>query len=244
MTMRQVLLIVGRELEAFFTTWMGYIITAAALIISGMLFMAYAVEGEKYSAAVLADFFYFTSGIGMVASIFLAMRLFAEERQTGTIVLFYTSPISERKMIYGKFIGALIVFFLIQLLSVYMPLLILIRGKISFGHLAAGYLGCTLLGASVISMALFASVIAPNQLISGVLGAFIVVTFLIMWMLADVVDDPFRDLFQYLAIHNRHFTPFSNGMVHTKDVVFYLSVLVFFLECSVRTLQMRRWQGQ
>jgi ABC-2 type transport system permease protein len=242
--MRQIMLIVGRELEAFFTTWMGYIITAAALVISGMLFMAYAIEGEKYSAVVLADFFYFTSGIGMVAGIFLAMRLFAEERQTGTIILFYTSPVSERKMVYGKFIGAIVVFLLMQLLSLYMPLLILLRGKISVGHLAAGYLGCFLLGASVISMSLFASVLAPNQLLSGVIGAFLVVTALIMWMLADAVDDPFRDLLQYLAIHNRHFTPFSNGMVHTKDLVYYFSVMILFLECSVRALQMRRWQGQ
>mgnify|MGYP006448703991 FL=1 len=72
--MNQTILIARRELSSFFGTWMGYIITAASLIISGMLFMAYAMEGQKYSAQVLAEYFYYTSGIGMVASLFLAMR--------------------------------------------------------------------------------------------------------------------------------------------------------------------------
>jgi ABC-2 type transport system permease protein len=242
--MRQITLIVARELEAYFTTWMGYLVGAASLVISGMLFMSFAVEGEKFSAQVLADFFYFSSGIGMVSCIFFAMRLFAEERQTGTIVLFYTSPVSERKMVYGKFLGAIVIFILLQIISIYMPLLIMLRGKVSIGHLFSGYLGCLLLGAAVTSMALFASVMAPNQLLAGVIGAFLVVIFLILWMLSDAVDEPFRDLFQYLAIHNRHFTPFSNGMIHVRDVVYYVSVVMFFLECSVRTLQMRRWQGQ
>ncbi len=242
--MAKALLVAGREMKAYLSTWMGYVICAAALFIEGLLFNAYAVGAQpKGSAEVLADYFYFASGIAMVAGVFLAMRLLAEEKQNGTIVLFYTSPITERQLIYGKFLSAFGFMMIIQLLSLYMPGLIFMVGKVSLGHLAAGYLMLALIGASAISIALFASAISPNQLVAGVTGALFVVTLLVLWMVADVVSPPFKELFGYLAIHNRHFMPFSQGIVHTRDVVYYGSVIFFFLECSVRALEARRWQG-
>lgn len=242
--MSKVMLVAGRELSAFFSTWMGYIICAAALFIDGLLFHAFAITKDaKFSAEVLADFFYFASGLSMVAGLFLAMRLIAEEKQNGTIVLFYTSPISERQLIYGKFLSALLFSLIIHLLSLYMPALIMINGKISLGHLASGYLSLILLGAAAISISLFASTISPNQLVAGVTAALFLVTFLVLWMVADIAEPPFKELFGYLAIHNKHFTPFSQGVVHTRDVIYYLSVVVFFLEASVRALESRRWRG-
>jgi ABC-2 type transport system permease protein len=223
---------------------MGYVICAAALFIDGLLFNAYAVSNNpKFSAGVLSDFFYFASGITVVAGLFLAMRLIAEEKQSGTIVLFYTSPISERQLVYGKFLSALAFSFVILLLSLYLPALIFINGKVSLGHLASGYLVLGLIGAAAIAISLFASTIAPNQLIAGVTGALFLVTFLVLWMVADIVEPPFKDIFSYLAIHNKHFTPFSQGIVHTRDIIYYVSVVVFFLECSVRALEARRWRG-
>ena len=242
--MGKCLLVAGRELRAYFSTWMGYVICAAAHFIEGLLFNAYAVGNQpKVSADVLADYFYFASGMTLVAGVFLAMRLLAEEKQNGTIVLFYTSPISERQIVYGKFLSALGFSLIIQLLSLYMPGLVFLVGKVSLGHLAAGYLMLALLGACAISISLFASAISPNQLVAGVTGALFLVTFLILWMVADVVSPPLKELFGYLAIHNRHFIPFSQGIVHTRDVIYYGSVVVFFLECSVRALEARRWQG-
>ncbi len=242
--MSKTLLIAKRELSGFFSTWMGYVIGAGTLVINGLLFMSFAVgDSPKYSAEVLSDFFYFSSGISMVAGLFLAMRLFAEERQTGTIVLYFTSPVSERQMVYGKFLSAFFFFLFLQALSIYMPLLIKLQGKISYGHMLAGYFGTTMLGTAVIAMTLFASIISPNQLIAAIVGAVMTVTSLVLWMMSDIVDQPFKDLFGYLAIHNQHFTPFSNGIVHTADIIFYFSFVFFFLEACVRTLEARRWQG-
>jgi len=242
--MSKVLLIARRELNSFFTTWTGYIIAAAALFINGLLFNSFAIgDAPEFSAVILGRFFYFSSGVAMVAGIFLAMRLLAEEKQTGTIVLSYTSPVSERQIIYGKYLSALAFFLFLQALTLYMPALIFVNGKVSIGHMAAGYLGTTLIGASVLALSLLASVLANNQLVAAVLGAFMTVTILVLWMLASVVEPPFRDLFSYLALHNAHFDPFRKGIVHIKDVVYYLSVIVFALECSVRALEARRWQG-
>lgn len=242
--MNKIWLIAQRELGAYFTTWMGYIIIFAALIIDGMLFNSFAIGDEaKLSSDVLRDFFYFSSGIGMVAAVFLAMRLLAEEKQTGTIVLFYTSPLSERQLVYGKFLSALIMYVILQVLSVYLPCLIFLEGKVSFGHLFAGYLGVTLLGAGVLSISLFASVISPNQLIAGISAAAITVFFLLLWLMSSRVDEPFREIFSYISIHNQRFQPFSNGVLHTRDLVYYGSLIFFFLECSIKSLETRRLQG-
>ena len=237
-------LVAGRELRAFVSTWMGYIIAAAALFIDGLLFNAFAIgKDPKFSADVLADFFYFASGISMVAGLFLAMRLMAEEKQSGTIVLFYTSPITERQIIYGKFLSAMAVLGALHLLSTYLPALIFINGKVSLGHLASGYLLLFLIGSAAISISLFASTISPNQLVSVITGALILVTLLVSWMVADIVAPPFKEIFAYLAIHSNHFTSFSKGIFHLKVLVYYVSVSIFFLECSVRALEARRWRG-
>lgn len=237
-------LIIRRELRAFFGTWSGYVIAALALLIEGLLFNAFALGSKpKFSAEVLSSFFYFSSGITMVAALFLAMRLIAEEKQAGTIVLFFTSPVSERELVYGKFLSAFIFLTIIHIISLYMPVLILINGKISLGHLAAGYLGLSLIGAATLALALFCSAIASGQLLAGILATCLLVTMLIMWILSGVVEEPFKGLFSYLALHNDHFNPFSKGMVNTKHIIYYLSVIVFFLEASVRVLKVRRWQG-
>ncbi|MGE0172811.1 MAG: ABC transporter permease [Oligoflexales bacterium] len=242
--MGKVWLVTKRELNGYFRTWTGYIIAFFALIINGLLFNSFAIGDQaKYSAEVLEDFFYFSSGIAMVACVFLAMRLLAEERQSKTIVLFFTSPITERQIIYGKFLSAFVVFFLLQIFSLYLPSLIFVEGKVSLGHLAAGYFGVILLGTAVIAISLFSSVVAPNQMVAGILGASFTVVLLIFWILSNVTDEPFKEVFSYIAIHNMHFIPFSRGIVHLRDVVYYLSVIVFFLECSVRVLETRRLEG-
>src|SRR5580765_6230569 len=105
--MNAVMLIARRELAAYLKTWTGYIIIAAVLVINGLLFNAYALGGaDKRSAEVLSLFFYFSSGTTMIASVFISMRLLAEERQTGTLQLLYSSPIRDYEIVLGKYFSA------------------------------------------------------------------------------------------------------------------------------------------
>jgi ABC-2 type transport system permease protein len=236
--------IASRELLAYFTTWMGYIIIALTLIIDGLLFNAFALgNSAKLSSEVLESFFYYSSGMSMVAGILLAMRLMAEEKQNGTIVLLFSSPVTERQIIYGKFLSAFLFSMVLHAVSLYMPALIMVHGKISVGHVISGYLCLALLGGLTASMTLFVSTLAPNQLVAAVGGAFILVVFLVLWMLAKVVDQPLKDIFAWLAIHNDHFTPFGSGVVNLKDLVFYFGMIIFFLESSTMALTGRRCQG-
>ncbi len=241
--MRNVLLIVRRELAAYFKSPMGYIIVAAVLCIDGLLFNAYAMGGSpKYSSEVLSLFLYFSSGTTMIASIFLSMRLLAEERQTGTLTLLLTSPIQDREIVLGKFLSAFLFFCLMTLLTLYMPLLIFVNGKVSLGHILGGYLGLLLLGAAAISIGLFGSAVAKNQLVAVVLSAALLVAMLLLWLLAKITEPPIRDVASYLALHGKHFVNFQRGALHSRDVLFYASVTYAFLVLSTHVLQSRRWR--
>ena len=109
--MSHILLIARRELAGYLRSPAGYLIAAALLLIDGLMFNSYAVgTGAKLSARVLQDFFYVTSGTTMIAAVLLSMRLLAEERQSGTLALLFTSPVREHEIIIGKFITTRFVF--------------------------------------------------------------------------------------------------------------------------------------
>jgi gliding motility-associated transport system permease protein len=236
-------LIARRELAAYFASLSGYVIVAAYLLISGLLFNAFAVGNEpRLSQEVLEQFFYFSSGMAIVSGILLAMRLIAEERQTHTLVLLRTAPVSERQVVWGKFLSATIFLALTLLLSLYMPALIFLHGKVSLLQIATGYLGLLLIGASCISITLLASVWSPTQLIAGVLGGLMVALILICWLLGRVTEEPLKQFFVYVALHNVHFRTFSTGTLHLRDVVYYLGLIVFFLEAATRSLAAWRWR--
>lgn len=241
--MRNVWLIFARELGAYLKSPMGWVIAAAVLVIDGILFNAYAMgRGAKLSADVLRDFFYFSSGTTMVASVFLSMRLIAEERQMGTMVLLNTSPVREIEVVLGKFFSAFVFLSLLTLATVYMPFLVKVHGKISWGHVVVGYGGLLLLGSAALSMGVFASTLARSQIVAAVLGAAILIAMLLLWFVARVTDPPLKDFVAALALHAQNFRPFMEGVLHTKNVVYYVAVTYLFLLLSTRVLGARRWR--
>jgi ABC-2 type transport system permease protein len=241
--MNNVLLIAYRELHGYFSTFSGYLILAAHLLVSGLLFNAYAVGSRaKFSQQVIEDFFYLASGMAIITAVLLAMRLIAEERQTQSLVLLRTAPVSERQIVLGKFLSALAFFTVTLLASFYLPLLVLVHGKVSLAQIVAGYLGLFLLGAACISIALLASAWCTSQLMAGASGALMVVLLLVAWLAARVSEEPVRGVLSYLALHNTHFMPIARGLLRMRDVVYYLGVTVFFLECTIRSLESWRWR--
>ena len=154
--MNTVLLIARRELGAYLRTMSGYVIIAVMLFIDGLLFNAYAAQGGgKRSSEVLADFFTLTSGITLVGTVFLSMRLIAEERQTGTIALLYSAPVLDVEIVLGKFLASLAFLSVFFLATLYMPALVAVYGKVAPGHIAAGYLGLLLVGSAGLAIGTF-----------------------------------------------------------------------------------------
>jgi len=240
--MSAVLLIARRELQGYLRTMTGWIIAAAVLLIDGLLFNAVAMDGQRRSAEVLSRFFYFASGPTMVAAIFLSMRLLAEERQLGTLDLLYSSPVRDREIVLGKFLSALAFLTGLTLLTLYMPLLIGVHGRVSVGHLVAGYLGLTLLGAASLALGTLGSSLARNQVVAAILGAAILVSLLLAWLLSGATEPPFSKLLSAVALHNAHFPPFQSGQIHLRDVVYYLAVTWVALFATTRVLEARRWR--
>ena len=239
--MKAIWLLVQRELKSYFDTSWGWAIFALVLILDGVLFNAFALgTRERYSADVLSDFFYFSSGTTMIAGILLTMRLIAEERQTGTLTLLQTAPIRSRDIVLGKFLGAFLFLTLITLATAYMPALIFVHGKVSLGQILVGYLGLLSLGAATIAIGTFSSAIARNQLLAAVLGAGILVFILLGWMMGQITEAPLSGLFSYTAIFDRHFQPFMKGRLNTEGLVYFASVCFAFLLLAVRSMQLRR----
>ena len=171
------------------------------------------------------------------------MRLLAEERQRGTLALLYSSPVRDVEIVVGKYLSAL------AFLAIFLPPRSSCRGsswctaRSRFGHLFAGYLGLLLLGSATMAIGTLGSALARSQVLaaSSSAGA-MVIALLVAWMLARVTERPLSDVFSALALWQQHFPPFQSGIVHLRDVVYYLLVTYVGLFGATRVLEARRWR--
>ncbi len=240
--MRNALLIARRELSAYLRTMSGYIIFALMLLADGLWFNAFAVAGpDKKSAEVLANFFTGTSGITLIGAVFISMRLIAEERQSGTITLLYSSPVHDWEIVIGKYLSALAFFGVFFAASLYMPVLIAVYGKISVGHIAAGYFGLMLVASAGLAIGTFGSALTRSQVLAAVTSMVLVLTLTICWLLSKVTDRPLTEVVTSLAWWG-HFDPFRSGLVHLRDISYFVLVTFVSLFAATRVLEARRWR--
>ena len=234
-------LIAGRELRAYRRSPLGAIVVCGMLLMSGILFYIFGLSAERLlSAEVLRQFFYNASGPLMIACPLLSMRLVAEERQTGTLTLLNTAPITDAQIVMGKFLSALCVISLATLLTAYMPALIFWHGKVSWGHIFGGYLGLVMLGALSISIGLFASSIARTQIVAAIAGGAIMTAVYLCYLGANVADPPVRSLMAFIS-PQKHLQ-WQTGVLHLRDVIYYVTGTYLFLLASTHMLQARRWR--
>ncbi len=234
-----------REFAAYVRSPMGYIVAAAVLLLDGLLFYAQALgpdAGERLSGLVLAGFFYNASGLTAIAAVALSIRLIAEERQTGTQLLLDTSPVRDWEIVLGKFLSALAFLSAITIATLYMPLLVVVNGKVSVGHVLIGYLGLTFIGAAILAVGLFATALTRHQLVAAATASVITGTLFLLWPLSRVVGPPVSRVFAALAVHGRHFAGFQSGLFHIRDVVYYLAITYFFLFAATKVMEAKRWE--
>jgi ABC-2 type transport system permease protein len=236
------LLIARREMYAYLRSPLGAAIIAGVLLIDGLYFYWFGLRQAKLSADALSEFFYGASGMTMIASIILAMRLLAEERQTGTFTLLNTAPVRDIEIVFGKFLAAFGMIVVMTALTVYMPFIIKVHGKISVGHILVGYVGLLLLGAASLSVGVFASALARSQVVAAIIGAAMMGVFILQWVVARAVEPPLNEFFASVALHHDNFRPFMQGVLDFKRIVFYLAVTYFFLLAATKVLEARRWR--
>jgi ABC-2 type transport system permease protein len=241
--MSTALLIARREFASYFRSWLGPILVAAVLLADGILFYwKIGLDQKLLSAQVLIEFFYNTSGPTMIAAIILTIRLLAEERQTGTMILLSTSPVKDRDIVIGKFLAAYGVLALTTLLSAYMPAWIFVHGKVAFGHIVVGYIGLLLLGAAITAIGVFGSALASSQVVAAIISTVIALVFVLLWIVAKASEPPLNQFLAALAVHHENFRPFMQGILLPSGVIFYLVFTYAFLFASIKVLEARRWQ--
>ena len=241
--MRAIRIIYRRELGTYLRSPFGWVIAAILLVIDGILFQGYAMSGEQLSAIVLERYFYFASAMPLFGGVLLSFRLLSEERQNHSMVLLNTSPVRDSDIVLGKFFAALTFLAILLLLSIYMPIMIKVNGKISAAQVFVGYIGLLLVGAATLAIGLFGSALTKQQLIAAVASAAMVAVMCFIHVLANKVDPPLKDVIEQVDLWWIHFQHgFMKGVLNLKDVVYYLATTYFFLLLSIKTLEAKRWQ--
>jgi len=172
----------------------------------------------------------------------LTMRLLAEEKRAGTAELLFTYPLTDWAIILGKFAAALLVYAIFLGFTVLYALAFSAVGPLDWGALAAGYLGLLLLGGGCLALGLFASSLTENQIIAAVSSFALLLLFWVIGWQQDIGSPGWGGFYTALSMMD-HFDGFIRGVIDTRDLVYFLSFIYFFLFLTKRQLESRRWRA-
>jgi ABC-2 type transport system permease protein len=182
------------------------------------------------------------SVIGLFIIPMITMRLFAEEKRTGTIELLVTSPLRDSEIILGKWLAAFILYLTILATSLLNMLVLFAYGNPDWRPMAVGYLGLILQGGCLLAIGTFISTATRNQIVAGV------ATFgvcLLLWVLdwvSQFDSSPLFAVISYLSVTS-HFESFARGVLDSKDALYYLSMIVLGLFLTARSMESIRWRA-
>jgi ABC-2 type transport system permease protein len=191
---------------------------------------------------IFRPFFLDLSVVLLLMAPLLTMRLFADERKTGTLELLFTYPISDWAVVMAKFIAVMSAYGIILLGTLPGILFISVLGNPSWQPIACAYLGIFLLGGAFMSLGVFTSSVTQNQIIAAVLSFGGLLMLWVIGWLKSVVEAPVGDVADYLSFA-RHFDTFAKGVLDSRDVLFYVLFTVFFLFLTLRQMGSYRWRG-
>lgn len=227
-----------REMKAYFTSPIGYIIMAGMLLLMGLYFTYMFSAG--YSD--LSFVFISINSVALLISPIITMRLISEDRKQKVDQVLLTSPVKLWKVVLGKFFAAFSLFMLPFMVTVIYQIIInTITTDISWLVFLSNLLGMSLFGAAVLSIGLFISSMTESQIIAGILG--MVASFFIMQIdyFASAIDvEWFSNICTYFSFVNR-FYAFSSGQLDFSNIVFFLSITVFFVYLTNLAMDRKRW---
>ncbi|MBW1990906.1 MAG: ABC transporter permease [Deltaproteobacteria bacterium] len=256
--MSGVLAVIRKELTIYFSTAIFYITGFFFLVLGGYFFYSNLVyysllsfqggQNPQLAALLNPHQMIFRPLFGTLAIVFimmvplLTMRLLAEEKRSGTAELLFTYPLTDWAVILGKFFSALLVYALLLLFTLSYALLFASLAKLDWGPILSSYLGLLLLGGACLSLGLFASSLTENQIIAAVIAfALLLLIWLIGWQ-AELDTSGLSGFFAALSMLE-HFENFIKGVVDTRDLIYFLSFILFFLFLTKRQLESRHWRA-
>jgi len=228
-----VFIIMKRELSAYFTSPIAYIVMGLFLIITGILFFN---TFFIYGRAELRNFF---GSLPVLFSFFvpaLTMRVIAEEKRIGSMETLMTLPVTEVDVIIGKYLAA----FITTLAMLAPTLLYIIPAEIfgtpDYGPIVGGYLGAVFLCATYTSIGLFATSVTKNQIIAFFTGFIICIVLTMVDSFLVFLPGAAVNFFSFISA-NEHFKSITRGIIDTRDLVYFISLTALFITITVKIQQ-------
>jgi ABC-2 type transport system permease protein len=238
--MQNIMAIFKKEFKTYFLSPIAYIFITVYLITTTFLFfqgffLVNQADMRGYFDLLPWVFLFFVPAI--------TMRSWAEEKKIKTLELLLTWPVSDVEVVAGKFLASFALLSIVVLLSISIPITIAILGHPDMGQIVAEYIGALLLGAAYLAIGLWVSSMTENQIVAFIIG--VVVTFILF-----IIGSPFITMvapsflvpvFTFMGLGN-HFESISRGVIDSRDIIYYLSVIGFFLFLNVCSLGSRKWE--
>ncbi len=247
-----------KEMRLYFTSPIAWVILTIFTLITGYFFysifafftlasmqsmMNPAMARElNVTDSVLRPLFSNISVILLLLMPLVTMRLFAEERRSGTIELLLTYPVRDGAVLIGKYLAALAVYGVMLAATLVYPALVLYFARVEWGVLLTGYLGLLLMGATFLAVGVFASSLTENQIVASITTFGVLLIFWVIGWSADYVGGVVGRVLTHVSLLE-HFDSFAKGVLDTKDVVYYLDFTIVALFLTLRSLEARRWKG-
>ena len=237
-----------KEINLFFSSLIAYLVIAVFLVINGVflwLLPSSDILSEGYAS--LEQLFSISPYVFMFLVPAVTMRMFAEERKTGTIEILATKPISDLQIVLGKFLaGTVLVLLALLPTLVYFYTVYQLSnpaGNMDVGGTIGSYFGLFFIGAVYVSMGVFASSITDNQIVSFILAFFFCfVSYSLFDWLTDLSDISllWQELLKGVGIQS-HYTSISRGVLDSRDLIYFLGVIAIFTALTKTQLAARKW---
>jgi len=253
MKIRNIQAIMLRDFQSQFTSPIAYIVIAGFMVLIGWFFFHFLShfaqsiqyhqlglgKGPTITEEILQPLFMDMNIIFLFIVPFITMRLFAEEKKLHTIELLMSSPLYLSEIILGKFFSVCLMILTMLALTLVYPLVLWITGNPEWGPVLTGYLGTFLLASCYASIGTLFSSMTENQIVAGTLAF---ATGLFFWFIQLAgYSSPFGEILNHLSLVN-HFVPFSQGLLNSSDIFYYLSFIGIGLFLTYRILDSYRWR--
>ena len=237
--MRYINTICRRELGGFFNSPMAYIFLVIFAIVNGYFFTNTFFLFGQSDLRVLFDI------VPLVYLFFIpavSMGLIARENNLGTMETMSTMPLNSYEFVIGKFLAAFSLILLgLVATSIHLFTLISVGTNVDYGAIFSGYIGLALMGGTYAAIGTYASSVTENQVVAFIIGVFIVLVFFMLDKTLVFVPTSIAGFIQFLAV-DYHLSNISRGVIDSRNLVYFFSVIGFFIFLTIQTLEMKRWK--
>ena len=228
-----------KEMKSYFNSPMAYIFLVIFSVINGYFFTR---TFFLFNQSDMRSLFNIVPLVYLFFIPAVTMSLIAREKTLGTMEIISTLPLKDIDFVFGKFLAALslvVIGLLVTLIHFFT--LTQVGTNVDYGAVFTGYLGLALAGAVYSSVGTFASSVTDNQVVAFLIGIFIVIIFFLMDKMLMFIPAYLTGLIQYLSV-DYHLSNISRGVIDSRNLVYFSSVVGFFLFMTIRVLEIRKWR--